>query len=85
MYTELIGFIAAILTTSAFVPQVYKIVKSKSADGVSLVMYFVMLSGVTAWGVYGWLIQSPSVIMANCITALLLLIIIYYKIKYTTK
>ena len=85
MYTELIGFIAAILTTSAFVPQVYKIVKSKSADGVSLVMYFVMLSGVTAWGVYGWLIQSPSVIMANYITALLLLIIIYYKIKYTTK
>lgn len=82
MYTELIGFMAAILTTAAFVPQVYKIVRSKSADGVSLMMYFVMLAGVITWEIYGWLILSPSVIMANCITALLLLIIIYYKLKY---
>jgi MtN3 and saliva related transmembrane protein len=82
MSTELIGFIAAILTTAAFVPQVYKIVKLKSAEGISLTMYWIMFTGIVFWEIYGWLILSPPVILANIITASLLLIIIYYKLRY---
>ncbi len=50
MYIDAIGFIAAILTTAAFLPQVYKIWKLKSAKDVSMTMYLVMLSGVCLWG-----------------------------------
>jgi MtN3 and saliva related transmembrane protein len=82
MYLDIIGFIAAILTTSAFVPQVYKIWKMKSGKDVSLVMYLVMLTGVCMWGVYGVLIKSPPIIVANIVTALLLLLVIYLKSKY---
>ncbi len=82
MYIELIGFIAAILTTAAFVPQAYKIWKTKSADGVSLSMYFIMLTGVLLWGLYGILIDSLPIIMANFITASLLIMIVYFKIKH---
>ena len=82
MYIELIGFIAAILTTAAFVPQAYKIWKTKSAQGVFLSMYFIMFTGVSLWGIYGYFIQSNPMILANFITASLLIMIIYFKIKH---
>lgn len=82
MYIELIGFIAAILTTAAFVPQAYKIWKTKTAQGVSLSMYLIMFTGVSLWGIYGYFIQSIPMILANFITASLLIMIIYFKIKH---
>lgn len=78
---EIIGFIAATLTTVAFLPQVYKIWKYRNSDGVSLSMYIVMFSGVLLWLYYGIMINSISVITANSITAILQLTIIYFKLK----
>ncbi|MGB1448569.1 MAG: SemiSWEET family sugar transporter [Flavobacteriaceae bacterium] len=82
MYFELIGYIAAILTTSAFVPQAYKIWKTKTAEGVSLTMYFVMFTGVALWGIYGFFLKSYPMIISNVITASLLIMIIYFKFKH---
>ncbi len=82
MLIGLIGYIAAILTTTAFLPQAYKIWKTKSAVGVSLTMYLVMFTGVVLWGVYGVLIKSYPIIIANTITASLLIMIIYFKLKH---
>lgn len=81
MSVEWIGFLAAILTTGAYIPQAYKIWKTKSADGVSLTMYLVMLTGVTLWGIYGILIESYPIIMANVISFILLGTIIGFKLK----
>ena len=82
MWVEFIGFLAAFLSTAAFVPQAYKIYKEKTAKGVSLTMYLVMLSGVLSWEVYGIMISKWPVILANLISASILLFIIYVKIKY---
>ena len=82
MVIDLIGYLAAILTTTAFVPQAYKIWKTKSAQGVSLTMYIIMFTGVSSWGIYGFLIQSYPMILANFITASLLIMIIYFKVKH---
>ena len=78
---EYIGFFAAMLTTSAFLPQAYKIWKSKTADGLSLSMYLVMGTGTLSWLVYGLLIESPSVIVANCISFSIILFIITFIIR----
>tara|TARA_B100001057_G_scaffold482595_1_gene558213 strand:+ start:16114 stop:16374 length:261 start_codon:yes stop_codon:yes gene_type:complete len=78
---EIIGLSAAFLTTSAFIPQVYKIYKKKNADGISLTMYIILLSGVILWLIYGILIGSLSIILANSITAILQLSIILFKLK----
>ena len=78
---EVIGLIAACLTTSSFLPQVFKIWKFKRSDGISLSMYLFMLTGVILWFIYGLLIGSISIIIANFIAALLQMIIIYYKLK----
>jgi len=80
-FYESIGIIAAILTTSAFIPQVYKIYKEKKAQGVSLLMYLIMFVGVLLWLVYGVLIGSIAIIIANSVTAILQLFIIIFKLK----
>ena len=78
---EIVGLSAAFLTTSAFIPQVYKIYKEKNADGISLTMYIIMFTGVILWFIYGILIGSLSIIIANGVTALLQLSIIIFKLK----
>ena len=82
MNVEVIGLLAAILTTSSFVPQLRKIWRDKTVEGLSLGMYLVMLAGVILWLVYGIMIQSLSIIVANIVTALLLLLILYFRAKY---
>ena len=80
-FYESIGIIAAILTTSAFIPQVYKIYKEKKAQGVSLTMYLIMFVGVLLWLVYGILIGSIAILVANSVTAILQLFVIIFKLK----
>lgn len=55
---------------------------SHAADGVSLTMYLIMLTGVILWEIYGLLIYSLPIILANFITASLLIMIVYFKIKH---
>lgn len=79
---EIIGLIAAVLTTSAFVPQVYKTWKSKTAEGLSLTMYLVFLIGVILWLVYGIHIHSLAMILANSVTGFLAMLLIIFKLRY---
>ncbi len=80
--SEIIGLIAASLTTAAFVPQVYKTWKTKSVDELSLTMYLVFFTGIVLWVIYGIFINSLSIILANTITGLLVLLLIFFKLKY---
>lgn len=81
-YIEILGLFAAVITTSGFVPQVYKISKEKSTKDISLVMYLIMSLGLSLWLIYGFSIQSLPVILANGITLILVLWIIVLKLKY---
>ena len=78
---EYIGFFAATLTTSAFLPQAFKIWKSKKADGLSLTMYLVMGTGTLSWLVYGLFIESPSIIVANSISVSIIVFIITFIVR----
>lgn len=79
---EYIGVIAAILTTSGFVPQVYKTLKTKEVKGISLSMYLVLFIGMVFWLIYGIRINSFSIILANIVSGLLVLMQIIAKIFY---
>jgi len=81
-FTEVIGLIAALLTTAAFVPQVYKTWQTKSADGLSLTMYLVFLTGIVLWLVYGVYLNSLAMIIANSITIVLTIVLIYFKLTF---
>ncbi len=78
---EYIGLIAGFFTTIAFLPQIFKIFKSKSAKDISLVMYIIYVIGIILWFIYGCLIKSHSIIIANTVTLILVSITIFIKIK----
>lgn len=81
-YATLIGFMAATLTTIAFVPQVIKVWKTRSARDVSLGMYALFTIGVALWLIYGLLIGSWPVIVANSITLILAGMVLVMKVKF---
>jgi MtN3 and saliva related transmembrane protein len=80
--TPIVGFIAAILTTVAFVPQIIRVWRTRSADDISLGMYTLFTLGVVLWLVYGILIDSWPIIFANCITLLLAGAVLIMKVKF---
>lgn len=57
-YFEIIGFLAAILTTVAFFPQVIKVYKTQNTQSISLSMYIVFSIGILLWLVYGFYLNS---------------------------
>ncbi len=79
---EIIGLLAAILTTAAFVPQVYKTWKTKSVEDISLTMYTVLFIGLVLWLAYGISLNSLPIIIANSVTGILVLMVIVFKFRY---
>jgi MtN3 and saliva related transmembrane protein len=79
---ETLGMIAGTLTTIAFVPQVFKIYRTKSAKDVSYLMFSIFSTGIVFWLIYGILIHSTPIIAANVVTLTLSVIIIALKIRY---
>jgi len=82
MSPDLIGYGAAILTTAAFVPQALKSWNSRDLSGVSLSMYSLFTLGVALWLLYGILLQSWPIILANLITLILASVVLMLKISH---
>ncbi len=80
-YVNIIGFTAGTLTTIAFVPQVIKIWKTKSAKDISLGMFVILCTGIILWIVYGILVKSLPVVVANATTLVFALSILVLKMK----
>jgi len=82
LLTQIFGFIAALLTTAAFLPQLIKTWQTKSAEDISLIMLILFLIGVLCWIIYGWQIKSYPILTANIITFLLNMSILILKLIY---
>lgn len=80
--TDLIGYLAACLTTGAFIPQAWLTWRRKRAEGVSLCMYVILIGGIALWLAYGLLLHALPIIVANCITLMLALFILGMKLVY---
>lgn len=74
--TTLIGLFAAVLTTSAFVPQVLQILRTGNVDGISLQMYSIFTVGVALWLSYGIIVQDIPMLLANLVTFILASIVL---------
>ena len=80
--TELIGYFAAALTTASFLPQVWHTFKTKDVSGISLGMYSVFIVGIACWLIYGVLLGSWPIMMANAVTFTLAAAILGMKLRY---
>lgn len=81
-FYEIIGLGAAIITTAAFLPQVFKTYKTKDTSGLSLSMYLSFLIGVILWLIYGVHLESLPMILANSVTVVSTLYLVAMKLKY---
>lgn len=80
--TELIGFVAATLTTASFIPQAWLTFTTKDVSGISLGMYSVFTAGVAAWLVYGLMLGAWPVVVANAVTLALASGILFMKLRF---
>ena len=79
---ELIGYLAAILTTCSFVPQAWLTFRTRNVSGISLGMYSVFAGGVALWLTYGLLLSAWPIVVANSITLALAIAILAMKLRY---
>jgi MtN3 and saliva related transmembrane protein len=79
---ELVGYLAAILTTISFVPQVWHTWRTRDVSGISLGMYVVFAAGVSLWLVYGLLLDAWPIVVANAVTLALALAIVAMKLRW---
>jgi MtN3 and saliva related transmembrane protein len=80
--SEIIGLLAAILTTAAFIPQAFKALRYRDTRSLSLGMYVIFTAGVILWGIYGWLRGDWVIVTANAVTAGLAIAILVTKLRY---
>ena len=78
----IVGYIAGSLTTIAYLAQVLRTLKHRRTEDISLGMYLLLCSGIALWLVYGILIHSWPVILANLITLVLSGSVLVLKIRY---
>lgn len=77
---DLIGYIAASLTTLSFLPQALHTFRTRDVSGISLGMYGMFTVGVALWLVYGLLLSAWPIVVANAVT--LALAILVMKLRY---
>jgi len=80
--TDLIGTLAATLTTASFLPQAWHTFRTKDVTGISLGMYSVFTVGVAMWLVYGLMLQAWPVVVANMVTLALASAILAMNLRY---
>lgn len=79
---ELIGYLAAALTTCSFVPQALHTFRTRDVAGISLGMYSVFTAGVALWLLYGLALSAWPIVVANAVTLALAGAILGMKLRY---
>jgi MtN3 and saliva related transmembrane protein len=82
---DAIGLVAAFCTTLSFVPQLIRVWRLRSAREISLIMFLVYALGVFLWLLYGILIHSLPVILANAVSLVLTFAMLALKIRFDRK
>ena len=77
-----LGLLAALLTTSAFLPQVLHTLATRDTRGISLRMYVIFTAGVVLWLIYGLLMRDLPLIAANAVTLVLAGAILILKLRH---
>ncbi|MFC1457678.1 SemiSWEET transporter [Microvirga arabica] len=76
------GYAAAICTTSAYIPQVARVWRTRSTKDISLKMFLVLVTGLALWLTYGFLKGEIPIIAANGVTLMLAGIILFFKLRH---
>jgi MtN3 and saliva related transmembrane protein len=79
---DALGYLAATLTTGAFVPQVWRTFRTKDVSGISLRMYGIFTVGIAAWLAYGIVLREMPMLVANSLSLVLACAMLVMKLRY---
>jgi MtN3 and saliva related transmembrane protein len=82
-WIEIAGHTGAFLSSITFIPQVYKVWKTKSVGDLSLTMLVIVFSSTLIWLIYGIALNLRPVMLANGIICFLSMLLIYFKFAYS--
>ncbi len=80
---SLVGSVAGVLTSSAFMPQAIKTIKDKNTESISLLSYSIFILSLLSWLVYGIMAKDFPLMLTNIVTLVPAAIIFWVKIKYS--
>ncbi len=78
----IIGISASVLTTTSMLPQLFKLLKEKKSEDVSLWMLLILFAGICLWIIYGIMKNDFIIIISNAISLFINVIIVVLKIKF---
>lgn len=78
----IIGICASILTATASIPQLIKIIRCKKAEDISIVMLLLLIAGLGFWVCYGFMKKDMILIIANTIPFIVNLLIVIFALRY---
>ena len=81
-WITVMGLLAGMCTTAAFLPQVVKIFRTRKTEDISLGMYIILSIGILLWILYGWLNEDIPLMLANGITFILASSILIMKLRH---
>ena len=84
-HVDIIGYLAACLTTFSFLIQAIKSWKTKDLSGISVGMYSMFATGVALWFIYGLVIDSMPLILTNALTLVFALSVLVMKLRQIQK
>ena len=82
MEWKIVGIIAAVCTTSGFIPQIIRGMRTKRLDDISPVMYMLLIFGLSLWLSYGIHIEDMIIIVANAAGLVFSVFIVFLRFKY---
>jgi MtN3 and saliva related transmembrane protein len=81
-WISLVGYLAAICTTGAYIPQVLRVWRTRSTKDISSRMFLVLVTGLALWLTFGILRGELPIILANGTTLGLASAILFFKLRY---
>ncbi len=76
---EIFGILAGVLTALAYIPQIAKILRTKSAKDLSYMMLFTYMTATACWIIHGAIFKSISMVVFNGIVLIQIILIILMK------
>ena len=82
MEWKIVGIIAAVCTTTGFIPQIIRGVRTKKLEDISPIMYVLLIIGLSLWLSYGVHLKDVIIIAANAVAIVLSVFILILRYKY---
>jgi len=83
LVTDFVGYAATIVASTSLVPQLAKVIRTKSANDVSLGMIGMIMTASVLWHIHGWIKHDTPLRISSSITIMVNLCLLFYKMKYS--